>query len=601
MTALEEDKVTTRQLDRRLFWRLFRLGHPYLHLIAAAFFFILLGTASTLAGPIVIMRAIDDHVATGDMHGLTVMALVYLGLLTIEFLAYFLQTYCTGMLGQKVMYDLRGQIFDHLQTLSIPYFDRNPVGRIITRVTNDVENLNQLFTQGIVTIFADIFIIAGIIAVMVYYAPTLALWSFTVLPLLVVATFVFRHKVRKGFDAIRVLLARINSNLQENITGMKTVQLFRRETRSFDIFARINREHTQAHERTILYFALFFPIVDILSAAALALVILKGGAAIGAGALTFGVVFAFIRYLEMFFRPVSDLAEKYNILQSAMASSERIFKLLDKRPEVRDRVGAKELDGPVESVAFENVVFGYNADNPVIRDVSFSVDKGQRVALVGHTGAGKSTVINLLSRFYDLQGGRITVNGTDIGDLTQRSLRSRMAAVLQDPFIFSRTIAENIRLGEERISLDQMREAARIVNANGFIEELPDRYDTMLVERGENISTGQKQLVSFARAMAFDPDLLILDEATANIDTATEALIQAAIAELTRRRTSIIVAHRLSTIQNADKIIVLHHGRKVEEGNHNELLTQRGLYHRLYQLQYKEELIRKRGIASQGR
>jgi len=335
--------------------------------------------------------------------------------------------------------------------------------------------------------------------------------------------------------------------------------------------------------------------VEVLSAAALALVILKGGEAVGTGALTFGVVFAFIRYLEMFFRPVADLAEKYSILQSAVVSSERIFKLLDTKPEVLDRHDPKVLALPVESVVFDNVTFGYNPDNPVLHSVSFGVNRGEAVALVGHTGAGKSTVINLLSRFYDVQEGRVLVNGADVRDIGQRSLRSAMVTVLQDPFIFSRSVADNIRLGKDGIPDGSMIRAAQNARAHAFIENLPDGYDSKLAERGENLSTGQKQLLSFARAMAFDPDILILDEATASIDTETESLIQAATAEITRQRTSIIIAHRLSTIRNADRIIVLHHGRKEEEGTHDELLAQRGLYYRLYQMQYREELIRGKG------
>jgi len=592
MAAMEKDTITTGELDIKLFWRLFRFGIPHIHLIVIALVLILLGTATTLALPWIFQRAIDGPIANKDLGGLHTMALLYLGVMVIDFMALYVQAFCTGMLGQRVMYDLRNRIFEHLQTLSIPWFDRNPVGRIVTRITSDVENLNQLFTQGLVLIFKDIFLIVGILGVMVAYNTTLSLWTFTVLPFLVAATFIFRNRVRKGFDTVRVHLARINSSLQENITGMKTVQLFLREAKNARIFGRINREHREAHERTIFYFALFFPVVDILSAGALALVIFKGGQAIGAGTLTFGVVFAFVRYVEMFFRPVADLAEKYNILQSAIASSERIFKLLDRQPEVRDRSAPLRVDEPIGSVAFENVTFGYDPDEPVIKELSFRVNQGETVALVGHTGAGKSTVINLLCRFYDVQEGRIAVNGADVKELAQRSLRSRFVIVLQDPFIFSRSVEENIRLGKRAITDEEVRGAARLANADRFISGLADGYATELFERGENLSTGQKQLLSFARAMAFDPDLLILDEATANIDTATEALIQSAISELTRKRTSIVIAHRLSTIQNADKIIVIHHGRKVEEGNHAALLARRGLYHRLYELQYKEEVIR---------
>ncbi|MBU0756241.1 MAG: ABC transporter ATP-binding protein/permease [Planctomycetes bacterium] len=590
--TLEADKREEKSTDARLFWRLFRFALPYLHLIFAGIVLIILSSAAAVVSPYIIKRAIDECILTGDIAGLRWMVVFLISTLAVQAGAALLQSVCTQMLGQKVMYDLRNRLFGHLQTLSISFFDKNPVGRLITRVTSDVENLNQLFTEGIVAIFGDLFLIAGIVTAMLWMDPALASWTFTVLPFLVIATFIFRKKVRDGFDAIRYHLARINAYLQENITGMKTVQLFLREARNFKRFSEINQEHTSAHERTILCFAVFFPVVEILSAGALALVIFKGGEAIGAGRLTFGVVYAFIRYVEMFFRPLSDLAEKYNIIQSAIVSSERIFKLLDREPEIRDRHDAIEITPPVNEVVFENVVFGYDPEEPVLKDVSFSVSRGQTLAIVGHTGAGKTTVINLLQRFYDIQSGSIRINGKDIREYKQHALRTLMVSVQQDPFIFTGTVAENIRLGAGEITSQRLRGAARLVSAAPFIEALPRQYDMALVEKGENLSTGQKQLLSFARAMAFDPEILILDEATANIDTPTETLIQSAIAELTRRRTSIIIAHRLSTIQNADKIVVLHKGKKLEEGNHQELLSRRGLYWRLYQLQYQEDRIR---------
>ncbi|MFH2002362.1 MAG: ABC transporter ATP-binding protein [Planctomycetota bacterium] len=590
---MEEDRLSKKQWDTTLFWRLIRFGLPYFHLILAGMVLIIVSSAAAVLAPYILKRAIDDHILKGDVSGLRIMAALFFCTYLVQALAAFLQSLCTQMLGQKVMYDLRNAIFAHLQVLSISYFDKNPVGRIITRVTSDVENLNQLFTEGIVAIFGDLFLIAGIVVAMLWMDTTLALWSFTVLPVLVAATFIFRHKVRKGFDDIRYHLARINAFLQENITGMKTVQLFLREAINLRLFSAINREHTRANERTVLCFATFFPIVELLSAAALALVIYKGGEAVGMGTLTFGVVLAFIRYLEMFFKPLSDLAEKYNIIQSAIVSSERIFKLLDREPDIVDSPDATDLESPVQRIEFDHVVFGYDPGDPVLREVSFHVDMGQTLAIVGHTGAGKTTVINLLQRFYDIQGGAVRINGKDIRRYTQSSLRKTMVAVQQDPFVFSGTIDENIRLGKKEIKEADVKAAARLVNAHDFIENLPEQYDSLLVEKGENLSTGQKQLLSFSRAMAYDPEILILDEATANIDTPTEALIQSAIAALTRKRTSIIIAHRLSTIQNADKIIVLHHGKKVEEGNHQELLGMRGLYWRLYQLQYREEQSRR--------
>lgn len=594
--SVEEDRLAKHQLDAKLFWRLFRFGLPYLHMIVIGVVLIILTSAAFVIGPYIIKTAIDDHIMEGDYSGLRTMVLLYFIVLMVQGAAAFLQSYCTQMLGQKVMFDLRNRIFSHLQKLSVSYFDKNPVGRIITRVTSDVENINQLFTEGIVAIFGDLFLLAGIMGVMLYISPTLALWTFTVLPVLVAATFIFRRLVRNGFDNIRYHLARINANLQENITGMSTVQLFMREAKNFEIFSSINRDHTRAHERTILCFAVFFPVVELLSAGALALIIYKGGEGVGMGTLTFGTIFAFIRYIDMFFRPLSDLAEKYNIVQAAIVSSERIFRLLDRQPDVQDKPGAKEIKPPVERIEFEDVHFAYDEDKPVLNGVSFSVESGQTAALVGHTGAGKTTIINLLQRFYDIRSGSIRINGEDIRNLKQHALRSLMVSVQQDPFIFSGTVAENIRLGEKDIDDERMAAASRLVNAHVFIDQLPESYASRLVEKGENLSTGQKQLLSFARAMAFDPEILILDEATANIDTPTEALIQAAIAELIRKRTSIIIAHRLSTIQNADKILVLHRGKVIEEGNHNELLSNRGLYWRLYQLQYKEEELRRKEL-----
>jgi len=590
--AMEKDKIEKKQLDLKLIWRLFKFSFPYMRLVILGVILMLLASAAYLAVPYLIKTAIDDCIMEEDVKALRQIALILAGLFLVQGIASFLHSYFTQMLGQKVMYDLRNRIFSHIQTLSISYFDKNPVGRIITRITSDVENLNQLFTQGIVAILGDLVIIVGIVTAMFLINTTLALWSLIGLPLLITAAFIFRWRVRKGFDDIRYHLARINAFLQENITGFSTVQLFLREKVNLRLFANINQDHTKAHERTIFCFAVFFPVVEFISAGALAIVIFKGGQAIGAEVFTFGALFAFIRYIEMFFKPVSDLADKFNILQSAVVSSERIFKLLDRKSEVSDNLSAKKIAAPVEKIEFDNVVFGYNPDNPVLKGVSFSVEKGRTLALVGHTGAGKTTVINLLERFYDIQSGSIKINGQEIREVTQKSLRSLMVAVQQDPFIFSAPVQDNIRMGEDRISDNAITKAARLVKANSFIDALPAQYETKLVEKGENLSTGQKQLLSFARAMAYDPEILILDEATANIDTPTEALIQSAIAELTRERTSIIIAHRLSTIQNADKIVVLHKGEKAEEGTHQELLSRKGIYWRLYKLQFNRSPIK---------
>ena len=590
--GMEHDRSARRQWDAALLLRLLGLGLPHIHLIALGMIMLGISSAAAVAAPYLIKVALDDGIASGDTRKLYGTALLFLGVLVADAAGKFLQSYATQMLGQRVMYDLRRRLFAHVQRLSMSFFDRNPVGRIVTRLTNDVENLNQLFTEGIVAIFGDLILISGIVTCMLLLNRTLAFWTFTVLPFLVAATFVFRIKVRRAFDDVRFHLARINANIQENINGMSTVQLFLREGENFRIFSAINDDHRRANERTVHYFALFIPLVELISAVALAIVIVRGGAGVIAGTLTVGTVFAFIRYMEMFFRPVSDLADKFNILQSAVVSSERLFRLLDREPEVRDRPGAAPPARPVELIEFSNVTFGYDPAEPVIRNVSFTVERGRTVALVGHTGSGKTTLVSLLQRFYDVQEGAIRINGRDIRDFEQRALRGLMASVQQDPFLFTGTVSENLRLGEKEIDGERIRAAAALANARAFIEELPGKFESRLHEQGSNLSTGQKQLLSIARAMAFDPEILILDEATSSVDTVTESLIQAAIAELTRRRTSIVIAHRLPTTRGADRIIVMHRGRKVEEGNHAELVRRRGIYWRLYRMQYREEQIR---------
>ena len=461
----------------------------------------------------------------------------------------------------------------------------------MTRVTSDVEALNQMFTQGIVTIFGDIFLLAGIIIALLYLDYRLALWTFSVIPVLFIITFIFRAKVRDAFRNIRKWIAMINAYIQENITGMSIVQVFNRQQKNFDHFRSINARHTDAHVKTVFFYALFYPAVELVSAFAIALVIWRGGIYKIEGTATFGALVAFIQYAQMFFRPISDLSEKYNIMQQAMASSERIFKLLDTQPDVKI---SKHIhsDGPLNGqIIFRDVNFAYEKDNYVLKKISFELQPGNSIALVGHTGAGKTSIINLLARHYDIQSGEILIDQIPLKNWDLSELRRQMAVVLQDVFLFSGSIFENIQLGDSHITEDQVQEAIRKVNAHHFIERLPQGIHTPVKERGSTLSVGQKQLISFARALVRDPRILILDEATSSVDTETEFFIQDALKILMKGRSSLIIAHRLSTIKHVDKIIVMHKGRIRETGSHNELISQRGLYYQLYQLQYKDQEI----------
>ncbi len=584
---IEDDTVVGKIYDAHLFKRLLRYGKPYWYLIVLAVFMIIIAAMLETVGPYLIKIGVDKYIIPKDYPGLSVIVGLYIGVLAANFLIKYIQILLTQFLGQKIIFDLRNEIFTHLQSLHQQFYDRNPVGRLMTRVTSDVEALNQMFTQGLVMIFGDIFLIGGIIVMMVTLNSELALWTLSVIPLLFVISFLFRQKVRKAYGQIRYYLAKINSFLQERISGMAIVQLFNREEEDFQSFQEINWKHTAAFIKTILYYALFYPAVEIISATALALIIFRGGWLIQSSAVTVGMLIAFIQYAKMFFRPISDLSEKYNILQSALASSERIFKLLDTQPQITsppDGHRQEKIRGDIELV---DVNFAYD-DEWVLKDVNLHIPAGKSFALVGHTGAGKTSVIRLLGRFYDVQEGKVLVDGVDVREWDLQNLRSHISIVLQDVFLFSGTILENIRLWREGISEEMVIEAAQMVNAHDFIMRLPNGYQFEVTERGSNLSVGQKQLLSLARALVGKPDILLLDEATANIDSESEALIQKALKVVLKDRTAIVIAHRLSTIQHMDKIVVLHKGRVREQGTHQELLRQRGLYYKLYQLQYKE-------------
>ena len=586
----QEEQVIGKAYDARLLRRLLTYIRPYRNSALLALFYILAASSLSVLPPYLTKIAIDRYIRSGDLPGLNGISALYLLTLFAVFLLSFGQTWVMNLMGQKIMYDLRMQIFRHLQNLDVSYFDKNPVGRLMTRVTTDVDALNELFTAGVISIFGDICTLAGIVITLFILNYKLALVIFSVVPLLFLITLLFKIKVRDSFRRVRTAIARINAFLQENITGTAIVQIFNQEKKQYGRFEKINREHLNANLQSIFYYAIFYPLLELVGALSVALIIWYGGLQVHAGALTLGALVAFVQYSERFFRPISDLSEKYTILQSAMASSERIFKLLDTVPSVCSPSLTTSKEVHLGSVEFSHVHFCYNAGEPVLTDISFKVEPGERVALVGATGAGKSTIISLLSRFYDVNQGRILIDGQDIQNFDLQGLRGSISVVLQDVFLFSGSVKENIHLGNKKISDEEVRKAAETVHASKFIASLPQQYETQVGERGSSLSVGQKQLLAFGRALAFNPKILVLDEATSSIDTETEILIRDALEKLLAGRTSIIIAHRLSTIQNADRIIVLHRGRIREMGNHQELLKLRGIYWRLYQLQYKDQL-----------
>src|SRR5579872_532123 len=645
-----EEEVLGKAYDSRLMKRLLRYLAPYKWQTITAIVAILFKAGADVLGPYLTKVAVDKYLANAQaanrhsfldpwlssrpLVGIGQIAALYIALLLLSFGMEFLQTYYMQWVGQKAMFDLRSQIFAHMQRLHVGFFDRNPVGRLVTRVTTDVDAVNEMFTSGVVSIFEDIFVLAGIVGIMLLMNWKLAVITFAVLPLIGIATRMFRDRVRESYRRIRVAIARINAYLQEHVSGMVVLQLFNREERAYDKFSEVNAVHMDAYKDAILAHAIYYPVVEILSAIAIACVIWFGGNKVlqnvtalsltvrfSHGTLLFhlvrnatslGVLVAFIQYAQRFFRPIQDLSEKYNILQSAMASSERIFKLLDTPVEVTSPARIEVPEGPGR-IEFDHVWFAYRSiptndhvgtvtpgrpaeqsstdSEPdwVLRDVSFAIEPGETVAFVGHTGAGKTTIISLLMRFYDVQKGAIRIDGIDVKDMDLGDLRHRIGVVLQDPFLFSGTVASNIRLGTEGITEADVEKAAEDVNLADFIRTLPNGFNEEVRERGSTLSTGQKQLISFARALAHSPEILILDEATSSVDTETEFRVRDALSRMVEGRTSLVIAHRLSTIQRADKIIVMHKGQVREMGSPQQLLAQHGIYYKLYQLQYKDQ------------
>ena len=650
----QEEEVLGKAYDSRLMKRLIQYLRPYKWQTGIALGSILLKVGADVLGPYLTKVVIDRYLApvpgghtlldrflsSRPLVGIAQVAAIGIGLLIFSFLLDYLQIYFMQWAGQMVMFDLRSQIFRHLQRMHIGFYDKNPVGRLVTRTTSDVDALNEMFTSGVVSIFEDVFVLAGIVWFMLRMNRNLALITFAVLPLIGYATKIFRDKVRDSYRRIRTAIARINSYMQEHVSGMMVLQLFNREKRAYDKFSEVNEVHMDAFKDAIMAHAVYYPVVEILSATAIACVIWFGGNDVIRGATTIGVLAAFIQYAQRFFRPIQDFSEKYNILQSAMAASERVFKLLDTPAAITSPAVTKTPTGPGR-IEFDHVWFAYRStpaevgdggknagESPtttqqtklvtgngrggaglrpvqaeqgsaivsaesdwILRDVSFSIEPGETVAIVGHTGAGKTTIISLLMRFYDVQKGAVRIDGIDVREMDIPELRRRYGVVLQDPFLFTGTVEGNIRLGTKSITDEEVERAAEDVNLADFIRALPQGFKEEVRERGSTLSTGQKQLISFARALAHDPRILILDEATSSVDTETEMRVRDALNRMVEGRTSVVIAHRLSTIQRADKIIVMHKGQVREVGTHQQLLAQRGIYYKLYQLQYKDQEI----------
>lgn len=591
------EEAIEKTYDWHVTWRLLRYLKPYWRLAAVALVLTFVTNILISLQPYFTKMAVDDFITPKKVDGIWLFAFAFFCLFLFRFIFSYLQEILLNVVGQRVMFDLRTQIYTKLQNQEVAYYDKNPVGRVITRITSDVDALNELFTSGVIDVLGDLVIIFAIIGMMFWLDWKLALVSLITVPLLFAATNWFRKRARVGYDKVRTRMATLNAFLQEHISGAQTVQLFNAEAKTQERFHDINDEYREANIETIYYYAIFYPMVDFIGAIGIALVIWFSGYQIlndvsaNGNALTIGIVIAFIQYSQQLFQPIRDLSDKFNVLQAAIVASHRIFLLLDLPIQILTPEKPVKTGKAVGRIEFQNVWFAYKNEDWVLKDVSFAVEAGESVALVGHTGSGKTTVTNLLMRFYDVQRGKILLDGVDVRDWNLSDLRENFAVVLQDVFLFSGSIADNVRLGNKQITDEKILWAAGEVHADEFIQKLPENYASEVRERGAGLSVGQKQLISFARALAFEPTILILDEATSSIDTETEQLIQQAVERVMQNRTSMVVAHRLSTIQKCDRILVFHHGELREAGTHNELLAERGLYWRLYQLQYVEEKI----------
>jgi ATP-binding cassette subfamily B multidrug efflux pump len=587
-TGFEEEELEAKAYDSRLMKRLLKFAAKYWHLFLAALLLLFASTAADLARPYLMGATIDEYIKKGDIGSLNKMGMYFLLLVLGAFIFNLLQIYVLSYTGQSIIFNIRQMLFSHMQRMPLSFYDKNPIGRLVTRVTNDTETLNDMYTNVLVTLIKDFVILAGTVVIMFRLDVKMTLISLAVMPVVIVLTIIFRIRIRKVYRNVRTSLAKINSVISENISGMRIIQLFSREKENYARFNEAGEKYHKAVMSQVVTFGLFRPVIEMLASLTMALLIWFSGLDMLKGTLQFGIFYAFVNYIGMLFQPINDLAEKYNILQSSMAASERIFLILDSP--VEDDSGTIRLTNGVRGeIEFRNVWFAYSGEDWVLRDVSFKVPAGETVAIVGATGAGKTSIISLLSRLYEIQKGEILIDGINIRDISKDDLRRITGVVLQDVFLFGGKLKDNIRLNETDISDEKIKEAASYVNADGFISKLPQGYETEVMERGSTFSSGQRQLLAFARALAFDPAILVLDEATSNIDTETELLIQDALGKLTRNRTTVVIAHRLSTIQHADNIIVLHKGKVRESGNHQELLAKRGMYYSLYLLQYQKD------------
>ena len=574
-------------VDLYIVSRLLAYLKPYKTLIGVAIAITIAGSFLGPLRPYLTKIAIDDYIAKGDLKGLATVSIFLAGAILLDGIKQYITTWMTQIIGQKAVFDIRMDIFTHLQKLPARFYDRNPIGRLITRSTNDVESLNEMRSSGIITILGDLLQLFFIVVLMVWID-----WQLTlILPLMIYATITFKNKVRAAFQDVLTHLARLNTFFQEHITGVTIVQLFNREARESRKYAEINADHRDANIRTVFYFSIYYPLIEVLSAAAAGLVIWYSGIRLLKADLTIGVVISFVQYIWLFFRPLQHLSDRFNVIQTAIASSDRIIRLLDEQDGIENPAGLHHIETFRENIRFKNVWFAYDQENWILKDISFEIRHGEKIAIVGATGSGKTTLINILSKLYPFSKGSITIDGMQLQEIEEHSLRKIVGVVMQDVFLFSGTIKENLAFGNPEVSDDTIREAAKIVGADRFIDQLPGNYDYKVLENGTGLSSGQKQLIAFVRALLYNPEILVLDEATSSVDTETETLIDSATANLMSNRTSIIIAHRLSTVQKADKIIVLHKGVIRETGNHQELLAKRGLYYKLYLLQHPEQTI----------
>jgi ATP-binding cassette subfamily B protein len=584
---ISKDDYLAKVTDIQFLRRMVVYALPYRLQLALAVVVMLLYAMTSVAQPYLFKVAIDQYILPGDGAGLYRIAMLYLGLLCAEFTLFYTQIWLLQSTGQKIIYDIRQAIFKHLQTMSVKFFDRNPVGRLVTRVTNDTEAIKDMYTDVLVHLCGDIFMLFGIMGIMLYLYWQLALLVFTVILIVLLVSTIYRSRARVALREIRAQLAQINATLQENISGIRVIQAFRTEFKKYREFDQINLRHYQANLKDLKVFAVFRPLIDLIHSAALTMILWYGGGAVLQSQIEVGTLFAFITYIDKFFSPIKDLTEKYNILQSALAAAERVFALLDQQPEIQDPSFPAKVNDIKGKIEFKNVWFAYDQEDWILKNVSFEIQPGETIAIVGSTGAGKTTIINLINRLYDIQQGQILIDDVDIRELAQADLRRMIGVVFQDVFLFTGTIEENIRLNDPEITDDQVRQAARQVHAELLINKLPQQYETKIQQRGATLSFGERQLLAFARTLAFNRPILVLDEATANIDSETEALIQKALEALIFQRTTIIIAHRLSTIQRAERILVMHKGRIHEQGTHQQLLAKQGMYYRLYQMQFQ--------------